>query len=293
MNTTKSCILVPTDFSKVAESAAAHASVISRQTSDTIHLLHVITKEKQSEIKKNPAVKSQLERKIEELAADFSQKYKANFVPVLREGSIFTTIGEYADEIQANLVVLGTHGVVGVQKLVGAYALKVVGSSKVPVVIVQDKHPSRNAYEHIVSPIDASTETKQKTLQTISMAKIFNSKVYLYKQKGFDDYLTDVINLNLNFVTRYLKEHQIEFEVVEQEKFNKDFASDFLAYSKSIEADLIIILTTTDKSLKEMILGPVEQEVINNAHEIPVMCVNPLQNIYKSERLASMVNMSL
>lgn len=285
-------ILVPTDFSIIAESAVAHAATIASQTNDTIWLLHVITKETQSDLKKQNATVDLLDEKLTKLCADYKAKYNLEFKYKLKVGSIFTTIGEVATEMGANLIVLGTHGVQGVQHIVGAYALKVVGSSKVPVVVVQQKQPKDNNYLKIVSPIDISVETKQKTLQTISMAKTFGAKVYLYKQKGYDDYFNDLINLNLNFVLRYLNEQNIESEVVEQEKVSKNFAADFVAYANQIEADLIIILTTVDKGLKEMIVGPIEQEVINNKHQIPVMCVNPLQNLFRTERLASMVNLS-
>lgn len=289
-NTTN--ILVPTDFTIIAESAVAHAATIATKTNDTIWLLHVITKETQTDLKKQNAGVEILDEKLTKLCAEYKSKYNLTFNYKLKVGSIFTTIGEVATEVSANLIVLGTHGVQGVQHIVGAYALKVVGSSKVPVVVVQQKLPKDNNYLKIVSPIDISVETKQKTLQTISMAKTFGAKVFLYKQKGYDDYFNDLINLNLNFVLRYLNEHNIDSEVVEQEKVSKNFAADFVSYAHKIDSDLIIILTTADKGLKDFIAGPIEQEVINNKHQIPVMCVNPLQNLFKTERLASMVNLS-
>lgn len=177
-------------------------------------------------------------------------------------------------------------------ELVGAYALKVVSHSKVPVIIVQHKLPSHTGYTRIVSPIDASVETKQKTMQTISLAKMLQAKVYLFKQKGFDDLVDDRIKHNMNFVKKHLSAHEIDFEVIEQEVYTKNFSKSFIDYAKAIEANLIITLTTIEKGLKDMIVGPEEQNVINNEEGIPVMCVNPLQNLYVTDRLASTINLS-
>jgi len=287
-----SIILVPTDFSEVALSASIHAGAIASHGGDSVCLLHIITKDTVADLKKQNKSLSHLEDKLKSICDDLSKKFNVTYTYLLKEGSIFTTIGETATEINAKVMVLGTHGVVGVQKIVGAYALKVVESSKIPVIIVQERLPINNKYLHIVSPVDGSVETKQKTLQTITIAKLLNAKVYLYRQKGFDEHLDDHISLNEKFIVRYLNEHKVEHEVVHQEKVSKNFAKDFLAYSTKINADMIVILTTADKGLKDIVLGPEEQMVINNEQQIPVMCVNPLQNIYRSERLASAVNLS-
>lgn len=292
MESSQSKILVPTDFSEVAESAAIHAATIAQKSGDEVWLLHVINKDTKTSLKKQNEGIEHLLEKLGKLCEEYTSRFNVPFKFKLKEGSIFTTIGEVANEIGATVMVLGTHGVVGMQKIVGAYALKVVASSKIPVIIVQERLPVNNGYLKIVSPIDGSVETKQKTLQTISIAKILGAKVFLYRQKGFDDYLDDLISLNEKFVVRYLNEHNVAHEVVKQDKVSKNFAKDFITYSKSISADLVIILTTAEKGIKDIIIGPEEQMVINNEEQIPVMCVNPLQNIYRSERLSSAINLS-
>lgn len=285
-------ILVPTDFSQVAESAAFQAARIAQKSKDEVWLFHVIDKDSKATLKKNNEDIGYLTSKLEKLCKDYSEKFDVVFKFKLQEGNIFTTIGEFASEIGATLMVLGTHGVQGMQRITGAYALKVVASSKIPVIIVQKKFVDSNEQFKLVSPIDTSKETKQKTLQTINIARVLGAKVYLYKQKGYDEDFDNIISLNTNFVRNHLIEHEIACEIVEQEKYNKNFHNDFIAFSKSINADMIIILTTVDKDLKDMLIGPNEQLVINNEAQIPVMCVNPLQNLYVVERLASIINLS-
>ena len=59
------------------------------------------------------------------------------------EGTIFTALTEYADDTKADFVIMGTHGIKGVQKLTGSWALKVIAGSNVPFIVVQDE-PSSN-----------------------------------------------------------------------------------------------------------------------------------------------------
>ena len=61
-----------------------------------------------------------------------------------QEGEIFTTIADVAEELNASLIFLGTHGKVGMQKLTGSWALKVIIKSKVPFIVVQDPPPDRS-----------------------------------------------------------------------------------------------------------------------------------------------------
>ena len=64
---------------------------------------------------------------------------------------IFSTIGEVATEIDANLVIMGTHGIRGMQKLTGSWALKVIVGSKAPFLVVQGP-PESDQLHDIVFP---------------------------------------------------------------------------------------------------------------------------------------------
>jgi len=292
MKAKKSIILVPTDFSSVAECAINHACVIAQKSDDEVMLLHVINNVTKSTLKKSKEGIDTLVKKLHSQSKYYSEKYNLKVDYMFEEGSIFTTIEKVREEINASLVVMGTHGVKGVQHITGAWALKVVASSKVPVIVVQNKLPDSNGYQNIVSPIDHSAETKQKTKQTIGIAKILGSKVHLYKEAGYDASIENKIKLNFQFVKKHLKENNIEVIEAKQENKSKDLAKDFIEYAKNISADMIVILTTAEKDIKDLVLGPVEQMVINNTEQIPVMCVNPLYGLYKTERLASVVNLS-
>ena len=119
MEENKKLIIVPWDFTNVAESALAHAAKISRMIGSEICLLHIV----------DPGikVKAEGEKKIllRHVAEENSRKYNLNIVSEIVKGSIFTSIAEFANskDKEASLVVMGTHGMKGMQKLTGSWAL--------------------------------------------------------------------------------------------------------------------------------------------------------------------------
>jgi hypothetical protein len=59
--------------------------------------------------------------------------------PVVRVGSVYEDIGDAAAEIDADLIIMGTHGMRGMQFITGSRALRVITSSSVPFVVVQER----------------------------------------------------------------------------------------------------------------------------------------------------------
>ncbi len=98
---------------------------------------------------------------------------------ILSKGSIFNAIADFANEKEASLVVMGTHGMKGMQKLTGSWALKVIVKSKVPFIVVQDPPADQERYHNIVFPVDFRNENKEKMKMAIFMGKYFDSKIHI------------------------------------------------------------------------------------------------------------------
>jgi hypothetical protein len=61
----------------------------------------------------------------------------------------------------------------------------------------------------------------------------------------------------------------------------KSFAIETIDYAKKIEADLILIISTKNIGIADYVLGASEQYIIANSAHIPVMVVNPRENLTK------------
>jgi len=56
-----------------------------------------------------------------------------------------------------------------------------------------------------------------------------------------------------------------------------NFATETLATANTLKADLILVMTHTDKSIGEFVIGTTTQQLVNKSKEIPVMCIHPAE----------------
>jgi len=257
-------ILVPWDFTKVAKNALLHALQISSHDNNPVYLLNIVKSEKDIETALNELKKTQEE---------IIETYDRNVEIVAKEGSIFSTIADFALEIDALMVLMGTHGIQGMQKLTGSWALKVVASSKIPFIVVQGP-PKHESYSNIVFPVDFRKESKQKLQWVGYLAKSFNSTVHVFVPKTNDELLARKINNNLQYAKKYLEGKDINYEIT-QSMAKGTFAKQTLDFARYIDADMIAIVITKDITINDYIFGAEEQKIIANNMEIPVMCINP------------------
>ena len=280
MSEKKAIILVPTDFSEAANTAINHAAKIASASGDELRLIHIVNKDTKSKLKKAGESLDDLNAKMKAQVDEVSSKYGVKADSHLREGSIFTAIGEAAEEIGARLLVMGTHGVIGMQHITGAWAVKVITSSPVPVIVVQKKQVAAHGYKTIVFPIDASRETKQKVIHAISMAKHFDSEVKLFASYEDDEFLVNARNNNIAWAENMFKKNGVSYSVEHSGK-SGGIAKNTIKYASQVNADLMVILTDDgDVSVSEFVLGPDHEKVINNDAQIATMCVNPVANLY-------------
>lgn len=276
MENRKMHIIVPTDFTKEAECAVAHAAAIASKANGSITLVHVLNRESKKNLKKTDKtegdLKTALKKDSEKIKSDFG--VEANFV--LPEGSIFSAIGDATEVLGGRLMVMGTHGVVGLeQKLLGAWALRVVSDSPVPVIIVQNKWPDAEGYKKVMVTADFNKESKQLVIHAIGMAKLFNGEVILFEGKESDEYLNKQTQNNTLFCVRLCVANGVKHQIIKQQ--GNDYNSEMLRTAVTENVDLICIMSRKDLDLKTVILGDAEQRIVNNDAQIPVMCANPAQ----------------
>lgn len=262
-------VLVPIDFTDIAKTAINHAAMVAKsfKGEGEVHLLHVVGSEKSI---------SNAQEKLEAWCQEAYADYGVNTKFIVKKGSIFDDIGQVAKDIDARLIVMGTHGVKGMQHITGSHALKVINNSKVPFIIVQRKNASRE-YKDIVLPIRFAQETKQKLGITASIAAHFGSKVHIFASNESDEFLRTKVSRELIFARHYFEERKINYEV-EIAPSTSNFLQQVITYSKEVNADMIAIVNSKEGGiLPDLFKGGGEQEIIGNKEEIPVIIMNPTQ----------------
>jgi nucleotide-binding universal stress UspA family protein len=261
-------ILIPWDFTEVAENALEHGVKVAKMVDNDIRLLHIASKSY------SPEQKDKVNARLLKAAEDTEQKYGIKPGSIILEGNIFSAISEYASDSEASMVIMGTHGMKGMQKITGSWALKVIAGSKVPFIVIQDKPTDMEKYQHIVFPVDFRQENKEKLHWAIYLGKYFDSKIHILKAGVADKSLLKKMNININFAIKHLIQNNINYEIHTISKAGH-FDKETIKFAHDIHADLILIMTTKHINFSDYILGASEQYIIANSSKIPVMCVNP------------------
>lgn len=271
-------ILVPHDFSEVADNAVRFANEFAKIFKKRVSLLHVVEKQGMfsGSVSSTDKAYKDAESKLKEVATKNTSASGVETETVLRPGNIFDEIGETADGNNCTMIIMGTHGIKGMQALTGSRAMKVITNSKTPFIVVQKKAWNTEGMKKIVVPVDDEPETKQKMQGAMFMAKIFGATLYILSQENSDEFVNNKIKNNVAWCRNNAKHEGIATEHISLES-KEDRTKGTIAKSVEIGADLIVVDTDPETNIANYVLGPFEQKVIANDAQIPVMCINTKQ----------------
>lgn len=272
-------ILVPTDFSERSAYAVQQGVNLARIMDAEVVLAHVVEESAMSflfgsidvqDLKQS--VKTKLEAQAEKITADTSLPSSVR----VRTGKPYKKLVEIISEEGINLVVMGMNNTEGTGGFIGSTAARLIKTSPCPVITINnDSH--KQGCHRIVVPLDLSKETTEKVDTAIATAQRYRAEVNIVSviegSGGFE--YEALSNLMRNELLKF-KKHEIPAtaEFVQIIKSEDTVASAIVAYSKKVDADLIVVMTQQEGGIKELFIGSAARELIRNS-EIPVMSVQP------------------
>lgn len=274
-------ILVPIDLSPTSMLAYDHAVFLAQHLKSDLHLIHIketatVNNLLKGVFKKDDpeAVKdlSLIEKRFAEFKADLESKYSMKVFTKIVEGTVYTQVLNYAKEISASLICIGTHGSKGVENFIGgSNTFRVVNNAKCPVLSIHSNSGSKGIKD-IVLPLDSSRDTREKVDDAIYIAKKFNSTIHIVGVSTSSD--AQVLN-RLKVVTNQVVEYIQKDEIKTTNSFvtGKNLATITLEYAKEKNADLIVIMTEQESS-SGFLAGPYSQQMINQS-AVPILSVRP------------------
>ena len=261
-------ILVPVDFTPVSVTAVNHAIAVGQALSSEIQVIHIVGKKSEF---------SEARERLEAFAKEHLDRFSGEVKATVRIGNLFDDIDDVSVEMEANLVIMGTHGIKGMQFITGGRALRIVRECSVPFIITQSRPIRETGYDDIVVPLDLHQDTKQKLAIVAEMASYFKGRVHIISPAETDEFLQNQLRRNVEFASDYFEERNIEYTTKISDHDSGAFVKDVIRYAASIEADLISIMNFHEKSLMGILGQSYEQQIITNEAEIPVMVLNPFE----------------
>jgi nucleotide-binding universal stress UspA family protein len=256
----KNLYIVPYDFTPVTAKALDYALMLAGRVNTEIQLLHLAdSKEKVMKKKKE----------LDDFIATLNVPEGSAITCLVKVGSVFTDIGKIAKEQKAQLIVMGTHGISGLQKLFGSNAMKVITSAECAFIVVQ-KETEVKPLQSIVVPIDLTKESLQIVNIAGDIAGIFNAAVHVIAEKQTDPILNTRIQNRISIVKKQYEERNLEPKISLVK--NRSFDKRILNFSKENAIDMIAFAYHTESLLPQF--DTFAPNLITNKMKLPVMVIN-------------------
>jgi nucleotide-binding universal stress UspA family protein len=177
-------ILLPTDFSACADHALTHAVDLADRFGAHLHLLHVVneldpdwyglTDAQERAVKLRDQIESEARERLRSLVPEEERAIETT-VSLQLSFDVADSINEYVEEREMDLVVMGTHGRKGLDRLMlGNVADKIIRHAPCPVMTVREEVPwaegdGQADFEEVLAPIDFSEHSRD----ALRVAKVF------------------------------------------------------------------------------------------------------------------------
>ena len=272
----KKVILTGIDFSDCSINALEHAISIANKSAADLSMVWVNRPTSGKEIYNlDPEhITAEVVQRFDALVAKYQPKLSSGKISYqIRKGKVYEEIIHAADELDAFIIVVGTHGASGFEEFwIGSNASRIVSATIRPVITIRGGVDISRTVKTIVMPIDSTLESRQKIPMTALLAKYFDATIHvvaLFSAPAED--IKELVKEYVKQVEIYLHENQVKFVLHEIDANNLTDAT--IEYAIGVNANLISIMDEQEITASNLWLGPYAQQMINHS-PIPVMSIH-------------------
>ncbi len=264
-------ILVPTDFSKQAESALKVAAQIAKKNNATIYLLHILElpmhlTDLMSSGTPAPAPEAiffmkQTHKKFEEvLEADYLKGIEV--IETVSFEDVMHGIIDSSTKNNVDIIIMGSHGSTGFEELfIGSNAEKIVRTSKKPVLVIKEDCEIFEVND-LVYATNFDDEDKPCLLAANEFAEAIEAKLHLVWVNTANGFKT-------TYETEEKMNHMISGLTINNYTLNiyndNTVEKGILNFADSVNAGMIGISTHGRKGISHFINGSLGEDVVNHA----------------------------
>lgn len=271
-------ILVPYDFSDVAENALDFACQIADKSGGELMLLNVIEHPTADSFKtmgiqnEDPMEQLYIKKMYEMVQVKLGEvvakaKYSNERISTkIQLGNAFNTIIDQITEEQVDLLVVGTEGAEGLNEFfVGSNTEKIVRKASCPVISVRNKC-ELDPIEKIVFASDFIETDDDFIGKVKAMQSIFEAQLNIVKINTPASFTST--RHDLKQMEDFVKKYNIENYTIEIYNY-KNEEDGIIYYAEDIQADMIALGTHQRKGVGHFLAGSIAEDVVNHSH-VPV-----------------------
>lgn len=281
-------ILFPTDGSNPAESVLDYAFQIAADHDSTIHILNVADTSRDSLTRIQGEVIDILEQEGEQIVDEAAQRATERGLSVVTEviqGTPSTSIVEYSNQFDIDLIVMPTHGRRGLKRfLIGSVTERVINTAEVPVITVNPDRDRPLTYpsQDLLVPTDGSRGAELALKEGIAIAKSTGTTLHLLHvvETGSlgpdarsilkEGEMTERANTIMTKATETVASESLDAVVSEIEYGSP--AKKIRTYIRENEIDLAVLGTHGETDFSRYMMGGVSAKLVRTS-PIPVMWV--------------------
>ncbi|SFU12656.1 Nucleotide-binding universal stress protein, UspA family [Algoriphagus locisalis] len=242
-------ILCPTDFSECSLNAIEYATRLGEKYKAELILFHVLNREDYVKLSPNDRDgKFQMDFVLEKLqnlqSAVIKEGVKNGLqscTSVVKEGNIVKETLEYAKEVKANLIVVGTEGVNDFREnIIGSRASRIVEQSNKDIFVVPRKVYFK-APRKLVYASDYLEEDKIAIQKIVEVAKFFDSEIDMVHISSTHKALDKSLHMTMvEEIEPFIKYSKVNFVL---KSFRDDIALGLENYLQTAKGDILVTLS--------------------------------------------------
>ena len=283
-------IVLATDFTAVAERAAAYARGLAKRFASTLTLAHAVdlsltarTEEEVAGVPLNEMRNTSAENQ-ERLLCDMTAAGIRTNTRTMESHHPALAIVDYAKELRADLIVTGTHARHGFEKVIlGSFAEGIIRHATCPVLTIGPKSKpavSDNfSLQTVVFATDFSSSTALQAAVALSFAQDSVAKIYLCHV--LDDPKMDICqiaNLELQFeesLQGLIPHSTYDWSTPERVVETGEVAASILDLATRVRADLIVLGAKHSGTwFTHLVQGTVDKVLFDAECPVLTVCAN-------------------
>jgi len=253
-------IAVLIDFTSICETAIEHAALLVRHTLSPLLLVNIADPEQ--------AVN---ENQIKERMKNHAHLLDKEGIPYklrIGYGEFFSTIPKFIDEIGADFIVVGTHGIKGIANAsYGLNILRLINSLPMPTLVVQGHSElPLEGYENILIPVLNSAKPIQNVQAMATFGQLFKAKMIVLHFAQNQELAAEAKGVFVDQFNQF--DQEIAYDIEEISPYVHTFSRSILQYANIEDVNLLIL---TEQSGDMKLTAEDQENLILNRHGIAVL----------------------
>jgi len=280
-NKQKQQILVPYDFSKATDNALLCATELAGLFKCEICLFHTINKKISKFYSGEKLSEEVVRKKLTIIAMNIIETHNIQTNVYFFKEEVDKVINKIYEQINAIAVVFGINAK---KKPYHYFTPGDISTDyrnlRIPIITVHDELNNKSFFNNIILTLDFNRESKEKSAWAGHISTLNNTKITILTRHYNDSYFAAALRSNMALVKKLYDNLGVVYEIKNEPDIKCDidkYAVDYAFYNKG---EMLVVMATKEIAIDDLLFGLKEKKIINNKYKLPVMLINPRDDLY-------------